>query len=51
LKKYAVPPRVYQYDIPLWLDEMIMKCLEKEPDKRWRSATQMELAIGKGIIR
>jgi len=51
LKKYAVPPRVHRYDIPLWLDEMIMRCLEKEPDQRWRSATQMELAIGKGVVR
>lgn len=46
LRKYPVPPRVHRYDIPLWLDEMIMKCLEKEPADRWRSPTQMELAIG-----
>jgi len=46
LKKFAVPPRVHRYTIPSWLDEMIMKCLEKDPDNRWRSATQMELAIG-----
>ncbi|MFC1836403.1 protein kinase, partial [Thermodesulfobacteriota bacterium] len=26
LKKYPIPPRVHRYDIPLWLDEMIMKC-------------------------
>jgi serine/threonine-protein kinase len=48
LKKYPVPPRVHRYDIPRWLDAMILKCLEKEPDERWRSATQMELAVGKG---
>lgn len=48
LKKYPVPPRVFRYDIPRWLDAMILKCLEKEPDERWRSATQMELAVGKG---
>ena len=48
LKKYPVPPRVHRYDIPRWLDTMILKCLEKEPDERWRSATQMELAVGKG---
>ncbi|MEJ2717207.1 MAG: protein kinase, partial [Deltaproteobacteria bacterium] len=46
LRKYPVPPRVHRYDIPLWLDEMILKCLEKEPTARWRSATQMELALG-----
>jgi serine/threonine-protein kinase len=51
LKKYPVPPRVHRYDLPLWLDEMILKCLEKEPEKRWRSATQMELARQKWVGR
>jgi hypothetical protein len=46
LRKYPVPPRVHRYDIPLWLDEMILKCMEKEPADRWRSPTQMELALG-----
>jgi serine/threonine-protein kinase len=47
LKTFPVPPRVHRYTIPAWLDAMILKCLEKEPTKRWRSATQMELSIGK----
>lgn len=47
LKTFAVPPRVHRYTLPAWLDSMILKCLEKEPANRWRSATQMELAIGK----
>ncbi len=49
IHKFAVPPRVHRYDVPKWLDQMIMKCLEKEPKDRWRSPTQMELAIGKGV--
>jgi len=49
LRKYPIPPRVHRYTIPAWLDAMILRCLEKEPSKRWRSATQMELAIGKGV--
>ncbi len=49
IHKFAVPPRVHRYDVPKWLDQMIMKCLEKEPKERWRSPTQMELAIGKGV--
>lgn len=48
LKTFAVPPRVHRWQIPGWLDKMILKCIEKEPSRRWRSATQMELAIGKG---
>jgi hypothetical protein len=50
LKKFAIPPRVHRYDVPKWLDHMIMKCLEKEPSARWRSATQMEIAIGKDVF-
>jgi len=50
LKKFPIPPRVHRYDIPKWLDRMILKCLEKEPSARWRSATQMEIAIGKDVL-
>ena len=50
LKTFAIPPRVHRYTVPGWLDSMIMKCLEKEPARRWRSATQMELSIGKDIV-
>lgn len=47
LRTFPVPPRVHRYTVPAWLDAMILKALEKETAKRWRSATQMELAIGK----
>lgn len=47
LRKFPIPPRVHRYQLPNWLDAMILKCLEKEPENRWRSATQMELGIAK----
>lgn len=47
LKTFPVPPRVHRWQIPGWLDAMILKCLEKELALRWRSATQMEVTIGK----
>jgi hypothetical protein len=47
LRKFPIPPKVHRYQLASWLDAMILKCLEKEPEKRWRSATQMELQIGK----
>jgi serine/threonine protein kinase len=47
LKKFPIPPRVHRYSVPKWLDRMILKCLEKEPPDRWRSATQMEISMGK----
>jgi serine/threonine protein kinase len=50
LKTFPVPPRVHRWQIPAWLDHMVLKCLIKEPTKRWRSATQMELSIGRDIL-
>jgi serine/threonine-protein kinase len=47
MKRFPAPPKVHNHNIPSWLDAMIVKCLDKEPQKRWRSPTQMELAIGK----
>ncbi len=49
LKTFPVPPRVHRWQIPGWLDAMILKCLEKELSQRWRSATQMEVTIGKSF--
>jgi hypothetical protein len=50
LRKFPIPPKVHRYTVPSWLDAMILKCLEKEPERRWRSATQMELHIGKDFV-
>lgn len=47
LRKFPIPPKVHRYQLSSWLDAMILKCLEKEPQNRWRSATQMELQLGK----
>jgi serine/threonine-protein kinase len=47
MKRFPAPPKVHNHTIPEWLDAMVVKCLEKEPEKRWRSPTQMELAVGK----
>jgi serine/threonine protein kinase len=49
MRLFPIPTRVHRYTMPAWLDSMIMKCLEKEPSERWRSATQMELSIGKSF--
>lgn len=50
LRKFPIPPKVHRYTLPGWLDSMILKCMEKEPENRWRSATQMELQFGKDFI-
>jgi eukaryotic-like serine/threonine-protein kinase len=46
-EQYPSPPKVWRSEIPDLLNEMIMKCLECDPTKRWRSTTQMSLILEK----
>ena len=40
-----VPPRALRADCPPWLQEVILKCLEVKPERRWQSAAQLALAL------
>jgi nucleotide-binding universal stress UspA family protein len=40
-----VPPRSLRADCPPWLQEIILKCLEVRPDRRYHSAAQLALAL------
>jgi nucleotide-binding universal stress UspA family protein len=40
-----IPPRALRTDCPPWLQEVILKCLEVKPDRRWQSAAQLALAL------
>jgi protein-serine/threonine kinase len=40
-----VPPRALRKDCPPWLQEVILKCLEVSPERRWQSAAQLALAL------
>ena len=40
-----VPPRTLREDCPPWLQEVILKCLEVDPARRWQSAAQLALAL------
>lgn len=40
-----VPPRSLRADCPDWLQEVILKCLEVQPERRWQSAAQLALAL------
>jgi serine/threonine-protein kinase len=46
-EEYPVPPRVHISSIPAKLDEAILKCLHKDPKKRWRTPTELDLALEK----
>ncbi|MFN7724278.1 MAG: serine/threonine protein kinase [Rubrivivax sp.] len=40
-----VPPRVLRADCPPWLQEIILKCLEVKPERRYQSAAQLALDL------
>lgn len=40
-----VPPRALREDCPPWLQEIILKCLEVQPDHRYQTAAQLALAL------
>ncbi len=45
LVQRPVPPRALRSDCPPWLQEIILKCLEPQPDERWQSGAQLALAL------
>lgn len=40
-----LPPRALRKDCPPWLQEVILTCLEVDPDRRWQSAAQLALVL------
>ncbi len=49
--QYISAPKVWRPEIPDDLNEIIMKCLENDPMKRWRSTTQVSLLLEKIVGR
>ncbi len=41
LYEEPVPPRVHRSDFPPWLQEIILRCLEVDPEQRYASAAQL----------
>jgi len=46
-EQYPTPPKVWKPEIPDEINDMIMKCLDRDPLKRWRSTTEMSLLMQK----
>ncbi len=42
---HPVPPRLIRTDCPPWLQEVILKCLEVKPERRYQSAAQLALDL------
>lgn len=40
-----VPPRAIDPDLPRWLQEIILRCLEVKPERRYQSAAQLALDL------
>ena len=40
-----IPPRAVRQDCPRWLQEIILRCLEVDPSKRYATAAQLALAL------
>jgi protein-serine/threonine kinase len=40
-----VPPRTLRSDCPPWLQEVILKCLEVKPERRYQTAAQLALDL------
>ena len=40
-----VPPRALRADCPPWLQEVLLHCLEVQPDRRYQSAAQLALDL------
>jgi nucleotide-binding universal stress UspA family protein len=45
LYRDPVPPRALRQDIPRWLQEVILRCLEVDPDARHATAAQLALDL------
>jgi nucleotide-binding universal stress UspA family protein len=45
LYREPVPPRVLREDMPPWLQELILRCLEVKPEKRHQSAAQLAFEL------
>ncbi|SNT15451.1 Serine/threonine protein phosphatase PrpC [Noviherbaspirillum humi] len=43
-----VPPSRYRPDIPLWLENVLMKAVARDPQDRYETAEEFELALERG---
>jgi len=45
LYREPVPPRAHREDVPPWLQELILRCLEVQPERRHQSAAQLAFEL------
>ena len=47
----AIPPTRYRPDIPLWLENLLLNAIAKDPTQRFETAEEMLLALERGAAR
>ena len=45
----ATPPKLSNPNLPDWLDQLILCCLEKEPENRWDGVLELEDEFNRGL--
>src|SRR5258706_557198 len=45
VNKPPVPPREYTSELPIWLENVILRAMEKQPDNRFKNAAAMAAAL------
>jgi serine/threonine protein kinase len=45
MREEPVPPREVEPNVPVFAERVILKCLEKEPERRFQSVADLELAL------
>ncbi len=50
LKQPAPPPSRLRAEIPPWLDRLVLRCLEKDPEARPRSMEEVSRALATGML-
>ena len=48
-KMIAAPSRLANPAIPEWVDHIVLKCLEKDPERRWNDITDVKDAFDRGM--
>lgn len=48
-KIYPAPVRLVNPETPEWLESIILKCLEKDPEKRWDSVAEMQTEFARHL--
>lgn len=45
------PVRKFNADVPMWLEKVLARCLEKEPEKRYKDVNELKNQLEKGLSK